>query len=158
MRLVHHSIGHIIVHLTLFTGFAMLVPAIALALEENTTPWLASPLSFGAGSILIIASILILFEVKESISSMLRSLGITMFIPGVITTLSQVLNIPSLLRSTGTLTGFVILNDISQFYIEHAAPKVIEVAAAYLAIGGMLYWLGTQMKTVKEKIFSYNQR
>jgi hypothetical protein len=79
----------------------------------------------------------------------MRSIGATMFIPGAFTTISQVVD----LRSNTLTTGFSILDDITQFYISHSAPEAVEVAAAYLAIGGMLYWTGTALKSAKEKLF-----
>ena len=149
MKLLEHSFGHLFVHITLFSGFALLIPSMTIALEKNTSPWLASPLFFGLCSLLVLVSIALLYQLKQSVPSVLRTLGATMFIPGVLTTISQVVD----LRSNTLTTGFSILDSVSSFYISHSAPEAVEVAAAYLAIGGMLYWTGTALKTAKEKLF-----
>ena len=149
MKLLEHSFGHLFVHITLFSGFALLLPSMTSALEQHTKPWLASPIFFAVGSLLVIVSIAILYQIKQSVPNVLRTLGATMFIPGALTTVSQVIE----LRSNTLTTGFSILDDVTQFYISHSAPEAVEVAAAYLAIGGMLYWTGTALKSAKEKLF-----
>ncbi|MBI4146676.1 hypothetical protein HY489_05060 [Candidatus Woesearchaeota archaeon] len=155
MRIVHHASHHILIHLGLFSGFALLIPVITKAFEQNAKPWILEPSIFFGGVMLVIISAFLLYRVKENMPDVLQSLGAMIFLPGAINVISGVINIHDFLTTKTSLSGMAVVKPIAQFYVEHSVPSVLSVAAVYLFIGGMLYWIGYKMQRVKDK-FSFN--
>ncbi|RMD57609.1 hypothetical protein D6825_03475 [Candidatus Woesearchaeota archaeon] len=154
MRFIKHSAHHVLIHLSLFSGFAVLIPITTQAFEKSMKPWVVSPSIFTAGTMLILISALMLYRVKNSLSGVLQSLGYTIFIPGAISLLSGVMELNDLLEGS-SITGLSVIKPVAEYYIHHSVPTVLSVAAVYLFIGGVLYWLGSKLDNAKRK-FSWN--
>jgi len=153
-KLVHHASHHILIHLGLFAGFALLIPVMTNALENHASPWELSPEVFFGGIMLVIISAFLLYRVKESFPGMLQSLGGTIFIPGAINVISGIFNVKDFLVSQSGLTGMTVMKPVADFYMTHSVPAVLSVAALYLFVGGTLYWVGHKLQCVKDK-FSF---
>lgn len=153
MNILHHATSHVIVHIALFSGFALLVPTVSAAFEQGTSPWVASPNIFFAGTVLVFISAFMLYRIKESASGMLQSLGANIFLPGALSVLGSVLSLQELL-SGNSITGMAVVKPVAEYYVNHSVPTMLSVAAVYLLIGGALYWVGNKMETVKSK-FSF---
>ena len=150
MNLLHHATSHVIVHIALFSGFALLVPTVGAAFEQGTSPWVASPNVFFAGTVLVFISAFMLYRIKESASAMLQSLGANIFLPGALSVLGSVLSIQDVISGNG-ITGMAVIKPVAEIYVHHSVPTLLSVAAVYLLIGGVLYWIGNKMDSVKSK-------
>jgi len=155
-RLVHHASHHILIHLGLFAGFALLIPVMSNAFDQKVVPWVLAPSIFFGGMMLIVISAFLLYRVKESFSGMLKSLGVTIFIPGALSLLTGVLNITDVLKANSSVTGMAVIGPVAEFYVSHSVPTILSVAAIYLFVGGVLYWVGNKMQAVQDK-FSMNR-
>ena len=152
MKILRHTFTHVFVHLALFTGCALLIPAIAAALEQEEVQVTAP---FLGGVLLMLVSAFFLYQIKESVPGLLQGLGTIIFMPGVLSVLFSLLNIDVLFESTG-ITGNVVIEPVARYYIDHSVPAILSVAAVYMAVGGMLYWTGHMMEKAKDKL-SWNQ-
>lgn len=153
MQFIRHSFYHVLIHLALFSGFAILIPVITKAFETQAKPWAVSPSIFGAGMMLVAVSAVMLYRMKEDIPHVLQSMGATIFLPGAISLLSGILSFKDLLTDS-SISGLAVVKPVAEFYIEHSVPTVLSVAAVYLFIGGMLYWLGHKFQQARDK-FSF---
>lgn len=151
MRIVHHTTHHVLFHLGLFAGFALLIPVITKALETTQEPWKIAPETFFGGVMLIVISAFLLYRVKESLPDLLQSLGFAMFLPGGINVVSSVFNVKEFIAQETSITGLAVVQPVAQFYVEHSVPSVLSVAAVYLFVGGMLYWVGLKWNQAKNK-------
>ena len=154
MKVVHHAVSHVLIHLALFSGFALLIPVIGSALESDSTPWVASPSVFFGGIMLIIISAFLLYRVKESISGTLQSLGAAIFIPGALSVITAVIDLKDFLKGS-KIAGLSVVEPVADYYISHSVPVVLSVAAVYLFVGGTLYWVGNKLQRFKDK-FSFD--
>lgn len=155
MRVIHHTTHHVLFHLGLFSGFALLVPVITKAIEQSVRPWTIAPETFYAGVMLVIISAFLLYRVKERFPDLLKSLGFAMFIPGGINVISGIININDILAQKPSITGLAVVKPIAEFYVHHSVPSVLSVAAVYLFVGGLLYWIGIKLDAAKSK-FSWD--
>ena len=151
MRFIHHTVYHILFHLGLFSGLALLVPVMTKAIDEQTSPILLSPSVFFAGFMLVVISTFLLYLAKGNLQGLLKSLGTTMYISGTLTVLTGMLDIVHI-TNTATFTGSVVLSTLTEFYVHHSAPSVLSVAAVYLAIGGLMYRIGLKIENVKDRL------
>ncbi len=149
MRILHHTVGHVFIHLALFTGCALLIPVATSALEGDVS-WASS--SFFGGVLLILVSAFFLYRIKESTSGLLQGLGGMIFLPGALNVLLSVLNIEALFESANGITGMTFVEPVAKYYISHSVPAVLSVAAVYMAIGGTLYWIGTKLDNFQSKL------
>ncbi|PIN75021.1 hypothetical protein COV18_04655 [Candidatus Woesearchaeota archaeon CG10_big_fil_rev_8_21_14_0_10_37_12] len=154
MKIVHHTAGHLIMHLALFAGFALLQPSFVAALEASTSPWNASPHYFWIGVILVLVSAFVLYRLKETIPDTLKAMGATVFIPGGLTLIFGFVTLDELLGMS-SISGNFAVQSMAEWYVSHSVPTIMSVAAAYLFVGGMLYWAGHKIQTVKDK-FSWS--
>lgn len=153
MKVVHHAVSHVMIHAALFSGFALLVPTVSAAFEQKVSPWVASPNVFFGGMMLVIVSAFMLYRVKESVSSTLKSLGITIFLPGALSVVSSVLTFRDIVEGSG-ISGMSVVRPVADYYVSHSVPTVLSVAAVYLLIGGVLYWTGNKLDRIKDR-FSF---
>lgn len=154
MKVVHHAVSHVLIHLALFSGFALLVPSVGAAFEQGVSPWVASPNVFFGGMMLIIVSAFMLYRIKESVASTLQSLGITIFLPGALSVVSSVLTFRDLFENSG-ISGMSVVQPVADYYVTHSVPTVLSVAAVYLLVGGLLYWAGNKLDRIKSR-FSFD--
>ena len=154
MKVVHHAVSHVLIHAALFSGFALLVPTVSAAFEQKTSPWVASPNVFFGGVMLVIVSAFLLYRVKETLADTLKTLGMTIFLPGALSVVSSVLTFQDLFSAKG-ISGMTVVKPVAEYYVSHSVPTVLSVAAVYLLIGGVLYWTGNKMNQIKNK-FSFN--
>ncbi len=151
MRILRHTTHHVLFHLGLFAGFALLIPVVSKALETSVEPWKVAPETFFGGAMLVLISAFLLYRVKESVPDLLQSLGFAMFIPGGLNVISSVFNVKEFITQKPTMTGFAVIQPVAEFYIVHSVPDVLSVAAVYLFVGGMFYWVGLKMNQAKNK-------
>lgn len=155
MRLVKHTIGHFFIHLALFAGFALLVPVMGDAWDKQAAPWTVSPNQFWGGAMLVLICIFLMYRLKESISDVLQSLGQMMFIPGALNVLFSFFNADKVFTALRGITGGAIIEPAAKFYVGHSVPTIMSIAAIYMCIGGIVYWIGRKMDDVQDK-FSWN--
>ena len=150
MQVVKHTFTHLFVHLALFTGCALLIPIITTAIETESAPLFSA--QFLGGILLILISAFFLYQMKESIPGLLQSLGSMIFLPGALNVLLSTLNVENLFNSAKGITGMSFMEPVATYYISHSVPTVLSVAAVYMAVGGVLYWTGHKVDTVKSKL------
>lgn len=155
MRFVKHTIGHFFIHVVLFAGFALLIPVMSDAWDQQAAPWTVAPSIFAGGVLLVVVSAFLMYKMKESVSDVLQSLGQMMFIPGALNVLFSFMNADKFFTSLRGLTGGAIIEPAAQFYISHSVPTIMSIAAIYMCVGGIIYWIGRKMDDVQDK-FSWN--
>ncbi len=155
MRIVKHTIAHFFIHLVLFTGFALLVPVMTAAWDTKTPPWQVATPVFIAGALLIVVSAFLLHRMKESVPEVMQSLGQMMFIPGAFNVLFSFFSSEKFFASLRGITGGAVIEPAAKFYISHSVPTILSVAAVYMCVGGILYWVGRKIADAKDR-FSWN--
>ena len=148
MKLIRHSFHHIIIHLALFSGFALLVPAITQAVNEEVSPWTVAPTAFFAAVMLVVTSLVLLRQIKESMPELLQSFVKMLFLPGALSVVFSVLQAESL----NVLSGYSVLSPAFEFYVYHSVPTVLSVAAVYMCIGGVTYWIGHKIENAQYRV------
>lgn len=149
MRFIKHTANHLLIHLALFSGFAILVPVMTQSFEKSLAPWAVSSSIFSAGMMLILVSVIMLYKVKETVPDTLLSAGTTIFLPGALSLVSGIVNFHAFEDSS--ITGLAVIQPIADFYVHHSVPTVLSVAAVYMFIGGILYWVGHMFQKVKDR-------
>ena len=146
MKVVKHTFYHFLVHLALFTGATLLIPVITSAVDNKGVPWVLSPVTFFGGIMLVMISAFLLYKVKRSVPALIQSFGAMIFLPGALNVLFSVLDINDLFNSASGVAGMSFIKPATEFYIHHSVPALLGVAASYMAIGGVMYWMGLKLR------------
>ena len=144
---------HVLAHAGYSSGLALAVPVISAAWNGHLAPWLAAPLKFWSSSALILVGLAVLFMAVGSISSLFKSAGWMMILPGVITIAFTAMGSDFFFNLAGThIQGFAVVEPTVRWAVNHVVPQAAYVGAIYILVGVLLVWCGRRVQGFKNKL------
>jgi len=129
----------------------MLLPILGNAWEKSIKPWLVSPHGFLIAFGLILLSIIILGFVAGSLSSLIKSLGWMMFIPGILAIVFAAFGQAEAYGwAQNHITGFSTAEPVINWLVDHAVPKVAYLGGMYILIGVCMIWIGRRLEAIAQ--------
>jgi len=148
-KLFSESVLHAGAHIGYFSGVSMLLPILGRAWEKNVAPWITSPNNFLIALGLIVLSLVVLAFVAGSISSLIKSIGWMMLIPGILAIAFAAFGQANVYGwAENHITGFASAEPVVDWFVRHAVPNVAYVGGFYIIIGVCLVWVGRRIDSV----------
>lgn len=148
-RFFADSALHAGAHVGYFSGLSMLLPILADAWEKSVKPWVVSPNGFWIAFGLVFLSIMLLGWLAGSINKLLRGLGWTMLIPGVLAILFASFGQANVYNfAEQNIAGFATYEPVVDWVVEHAVPKVAYIGGVYVLVGVVLIWIGRKLRSI----------
>lgn len=148
-KIITHPAVHLGAHVGYFSGLTTLLPIFGRAWERNIAPWVVSPTGFYIGLGLIGLSILLLARITKTSFKLLRVLGWTMIIPGVLAIVFSLFGETSFWTfMQDKITGFSFIEPGARWLVHHSVPNAAFMGAAYIFVGMFLIWLGRKIENL----------